>query len=64
MLHSTLQDQNDAPNAKRCSADITNNSERLQNTARHQCDLGGTIYPGSIKIFVSTSTFAKDMQNQ
>jgi hypothetical protein len=49
---------------QKISADITNNYKCSQNTAHHQCDLGGRIYPQSIKIFVSTSTFARDMQNQ
>ncbi len=62
MPHIGLQERNAAPVAKRYRVDITNNSEHSQNTLQRQWDLGLVMYPQSIKIVVSSSTLARDMQ--
>ena len=64
MPHNGLQEQNEAPDPNRYSADITNNSERSWNAARRRCDLGGRIYPRSIKILVRSSTLDSGIRNQ
>ncbi len=63
MPHNGLQQWKVAPVARRYRADITNNSERSQNTLQRRCDLGRVMYSRLINIVVSSSTFPRDMQN-